>query len=99
MSKKINDVAESIKSKLSFDDYTPSHNTIKPEGGNSVIKTKHNALKKVKRTFFILESVSDQLDALYAKKITDKKKVDKSDIVTQALMNLFDEPESEIKSF
>lgn len=100
MSKKIEDLKQSIKSGLSFDDYTPStHNNIKPDAGNDVIKVKHNAIKKVKRTFYIREEVADQLDALYAKYITEKKKVDKSDIVTQALINLLENSECEVKSF
>lgn len=101
MSKKIKDVSESIKSKLSFDDYTPSsplqidlmqecHKAIKPERQKS---------NKVKRTFYILESVADKLDEVYAKKLTEKKKVDKSDIVTQALTNLFMNEENEIQMF
>lgn len=100
MSNKLDEVAKSIKSKLSFDDYTLStHTTIKPEEGNTVIKAKHNAIKKVKRTFYIREEVADQLDALYAKFITDKKKVDKSDIVTQALLKLFEDSKCVVKSF
>jgi len=100
MSNKIKDVAQSIKSKLSFDDYEPStHNTIKTDEGNTVIKVKHKAIKKVKRTFYIQEVIADQLDALYAKLITEKKKVDKSDIVSRALLKLFENPEEEIERF
>lgn len=100
MSKKLDDVKESIKSGLSFNDYTPSApNAIKPDEGNAVIKVKHNAVKKVKRTFYISETVAEQLDELYAKKLTQKKKIDKSDIVTQALVNLFENEEVEIKRF
>lgn len=100
MTKKIQELKESIKTKLSFDDYTPStQNAIKPDEGNTVIKSKHNAIKKVKRTFYILEGVAEQLDDLYAKLLTQKKKVDKSDIVTQALLKLFEDPEAEIERF
>ena len=100
MSKKINEVEQSIKSKLSFDDYTPStQNVVMPDFGNTSIMAKHKAIKKVKRTFYILENVAEELDALYAKKLTEKKKIDKSDIVTQALMMLFEDPECEVKSF
>ena len=92
MTKKIEDAAESIKSKLSFEDYKLStHNT--------VIKFRRNNIKKVKRTFYIREEVAYQLDALYAKFITDKNKIDKSDIVTQALLKLFENPESAIHRF
>ncbi len=54
---------------------------------------------KVKRTFYLLESIAEELDALYVKKLSEKKKVDKSDIVTQGLKKLFEDPECEIKSF
>jgi len=100
MPKKINEVAQSIKSKLSFDDYIPStHNTITSDCNNSIIMAKHKDIKKVKRTFYLLESVAEQLDALYAKKLIEKKKIDKSDIVTEALMKLFEDPECEVKCF
>lgn len=108
MTKKIQDLAESIKTKLSFDDYTPStHNTITPDlgdtvipdSGNDVIMVKRKAIKKVKRTFYILEGVAEQLDDLYAKLLTQKKKVDKSDIITQALLNLFENCDCEIERF
>lgn len=124
MKNKIDEMTKSIKSKLSFDDYTPSihndiktlspkdietseHNSVIPDKhnevnkleNNDVVMSKHNAIKKVKRTFYILESVAEQLDALYAKKLTEKKKIDKSDIVTQALTQLFEDSECEIKSF
>lgn len=108
MAKKIEELAQSIKTKLSFDDYTPStHNTITPEVGNTVlpdcnndvIMVKRKAVKKVKRTFYILEGVAEQLDDLYAKLLTQKKKVDKSDIITQALLKLFEDPEAEIERF
>lgn len=92
MSNKIKDVQKSIKSKLSFEDYRPSEQ-------NTVIKSRRNAIKKVKRTFYIQEIVADKLDTLYAKFITDKKKIDKSDIVTQALLKLFENPESAIERF
>lgn len=108
MAKKIEELAQSIKTKLSFDDYTPStHNTITPDAGNTIlpdcnndiIMVKRKAVKKVKRTFYILEGVAEQLDDLYAKLLTQKKKVDKSDIITQALLNLFEDPEAEIERF
>src|SRR5688572_27996216 len=100
MSKKIEELKESIKTKLSFDNYTPStHNTIQPDVGNTVITSKHKAVKKVKRTFYIQETIADQLDALYAKLITEKRKVDKSDIVSRALLKLLEEPETEILRF
>ena len=108
MAKKIEELAQSIKTKLSFDDYTPStHNTITPDVGNTalpdcnndVIMVKRKAVKKVKRTFYILEGVAEQLDDLYAKLLTQKKKVDKSDIVTQALLNLFEDCDCEIERF
>lgn len=96
MSEKIKDLAESIKSKLSFDDYKPATQK-KTDFGNAGIMS--NDVKKVKRTFYIQEDIANQLDALYAKKITDRKKVDKSDIVSQALTNLFEDPECEVKTF
>lgn len=100
MSKKIEELKESIKTKLSFDDYTPStQNTITPDVGNTSIMSKRKAVKKVKRTFYILEGVAEQLDDLYAKLLTQKKKVDKSDIITHALLKLFEDPEAEIERF
>lgn len=100
MSNKIHDVAESIKSKLSFDDYTPSpHKNVMNEGNNTIIMANRKAVKKVKRTFYIQERIADHLDALYAKKLMEKEKIDKSDIVTQALVNLFENNECEIQRF
>lgn len=198
MTKKINDVAESIKSKLSFDDYTPSqHKDVidtsdiktekqpidiraplrhayiyvmqkgdgtckiglskspenRPLNLSLFLKTKlkiagyyesqncyfdekkiHSILaeyslggeffnlsyfqiksmlngvynfedyvnpikNKVKRTFYILEEVAEQLDTLYAKFLTDNEKVDKSDIVTQALLKLFEDPDCKVERF
>lgn len=100
MSKKLDDVTKSIKSKLSFDDYTPSspndavtseHKNIKTEKPNAVIKP-----KKVKRTFYILEEVAEQFDDFYAKKLSEKCKVDKSDIITQAIKNLLEDKDAKI---
>lgn len=93
MKTKINEVAESIKSKLLFEDYKPSL----CKDVNTETQC-HNAIKKVKRTFYILESVANELDALYLKKFVENDKVDKSDIVTQGLINLFKD-QSEIKKF
>lgn len=116
MKNKLDDVTQSIKSKLSFDDYTPSNpNAIITEKHKDILPLKlnydqtsnhndvntecHKDIKKVKRTFYIREEVADKLDALYAQKIMQKKKIDKSDIVTQALINLFLEDECEIERF
>ncbi len=102
MSKRIiNTVANSIKSKLSFDDYKPNleKNLIEKfitftERHNAIIK-----VKKVKRTFYLLESIADELDEFYARKLSEKKKVDKSDIVTQALKNLFEDKNCVVDEF
>jgi len=129
MADKLNKVADSIKSKLSFDDYQvsiPAHNAIIPESHNVVktsqhtdvkteehnsVKTEsHNAImlesqpdvikvRKVKRTFYILEEVADQLDEFYAKRLGEKKKVDKSDIVTQAIKNLLEDKDPDVGVF
>lgn len=87
MSNKLEKVTESIKSKLSFDDYTPSQQPdIKPSEQKDVVKS-----KKVKRTFYLDESVVDKLDAFYAKKLSEKKQVDKSDVVAFALEQLLEQ--------
>ncbi len=92
MTKKIKDAADSIKSKLSFDDYKPSeHNDIKTEEQKHVIK-----VKKVKRTFYLDERVVEKLDSLYAKKLSEKKPVDKSDVVAYALEKLLEDESVEI---
>lgn len=105
MSKKIKEVSESIKSKLSFDDYTPSiPNAVNTEEPKN-IKTeapKHISTekpRKVKRTFYILESVAEQFDEYYARCLTDKKKIDKSDIITQAIINLIKDESADVKVF
>lgn len=127
MADKLDSVTNSIKNKLSFDDYKvsspnaiipESHNDIKPEppkdlkpeGNNSVKTESHNdsvpeyhndiiKVKKVKRTFYILEEVAEQLDEFYAKRLGEKKKVDKSDIVTQAIKNLLQNENAEVLEF
>lgn len=129
MADKLNKVADSIKSKLSFDDYQvsmPAHNAIMPESHNDIKTSQHTNLKteehnsvnteshkaiipesqpdvikvrKVKRTFYILEEVADQLDEFYAKRLGEKKKVDKSDIVTQAIKNLLGDKDAEVGVF
>ena len=124
MGNKINNVTDSIKSKLSFDDYpVPNdiipegqhdikmvkHTDIKPLGHNSVKPECHNTIipesqpdikvRKVKRTFYILEEVAEQLDEFYAKRLGEKKKVDKSDIVTQAIKNLLCDKDAEVGVF
>ena len=120
MADKINKVTDSIKSKLSFDDYQvstvpnaikpESHNVVKTEEHNSINTESHNDIKtsshpdiikvkKVKRTFYILEEVADQLDEFYAKRLGEKKKVDKSDIVTQAIKNLLEDKNAEVLEF
>lgn len=45
------------------------------------------------------KGVAEQLDDLYAKKMLEKRKIDKSDIVTQALLNLFEDCDCEIERF
>lgn len=111
MTKNIENVSQSIKSNLNFEDYTPSlpnaltplqridlitecRKAVKTESRNDIIKS-----SKVKRTFYILEEVADKLDEVYAKKLTQKKKVDKSDIVTQALKNLFKDENCVIEEY
>lgn len=105
----INTVTESIKSKLSFDDYKPSMQPNLIEELTKFVE-KQNAQKeqvviskiKVKRTFYILESIADELDDFYVRKLSEKnkkKKIDKSDIVTQALKNLFADKNCEVEEF
>lgn len=102
MSKKIKEVTESIKTKLSFDDYTPStHNDIY-KSENKEVKTEQNndsKVKKVKRTFYLDEQIVDRLDEFYVKKLSKKQKVDKSDIVAQALLNLLEDENAEVGYF
>lgn len=83
----LKEVTESIKSKLSFDDYTPSqHPDIKPSKQKDVVKA-----KKVKRTFYLDETVVEKLDSFYAKKLSEKQAVDKSDVVAFALEKLLED--------
>lgn len=90
MSNKINEVTESIKSKLSFDDYKPlAHNDGVMSKHSDIKTSKHPDGKKVKRTFYISQEVADQIDDRYAKNLTEKRKIDKSDIVTDALAMYF----------
>lgn len=55
--------------------------------------------KKAKRTFYIQESVLAQLDTYYAKCLMNNKKVDKGDIVTQAIKNLLEDENAEVGIF
>lgn len=97
MSKKIKEAAESIKSKLSFDDYTPSPpKDVKTE---EHIDIKTEKPRKVKRTFYILESIAKQLDAMYAQRLVREDKIDKSDIVAQALLEFMKNENADVKSF
>ena len=95
MNKKIQEVSESIKSKLSFDDYKASENKDIKTEENKEVKTS----TKVKRTFYLNKEIVDKLDEFYARKLTEKNKVDKSDIVMQALENLFEQGNIDIKTY
>ncbi len=111
MSKRIiNTVTNSIKSKLSFDDYKPSMQPNLIEELRKFVEKKKAKEEqvaipkaiKVKRTFYILESIADELDEFYARKLSEKKKkkkIDKSDIVTQALKNLLSDKNSVVEEF
>ena len=93
--KKITEVTESIKSKLSFDDYeTSEHTDIKTEEHIDIKK-----VKKVKRTFYIPEEISQRFDDFYAKKLGQRVKIDKGDIVSQAIINFLEDEDAEVKSF
>lgn len=113
MIKKIKEASESIKSKLSFEDYKPStHNTIQTEEHNDVQTYGHNDIKteeqlaiktekprKVKRTFYILESIVKQMDAMYATRLVREDKIDKSDIVAEALLEFMKNENADVRSF
>lgn len=107
MTNKIKKVSESIKSKLNFDDYqpsdinTPEHKDAKTEEHKDVIPLKHPNKRepKVKRTFYLREEIAEKLDEFYAKRLSEKRMVDKSDIVTQALKNLFENEDADVNSF
>lgn len=120
MADKIKNVTDSIKSRLSFDNYkastlpndampeshkdinTEKPKDLKPESHNSVMDARHTDIirsKKVKRTFYILEEIADRLDEFYAKRLSEKKKVDKSDIVTQAIKDLLQDGNVEVNTF
>jgi hypothetical protein len=101
--KQLEEAAKSIKSKLSFDDYSPSlpndsvkleHQNVKTEEHSDIKKS-----KKVKRTFYLDEKIVEQLDEFYVKKLSEKKQVDKSDIVAQALKNLLEDKDAEVGSY
>lgn len=100
---KIKEVSESIKSKLNFDDYEPSVSKDGEKSENKDIKTaQHNDIKKskkIKRTFYLLEEVAEQLDDFYAKKLGERIKIDKSDIVTQAIKNLLEDENADVKEY
>ncbi len=105
MSKKIKDVSQSIKSKLSFDDYqTSTPNEVKAEEQKEVKTEPPKAVKtersrKVKRTFYILEDVAEAFDEYFINTLIQKKKVDKSDIITQAIKNFIKDENAEISNF
>lgn len=109
--KQLEETAKSIKSKLSFDDYSPSlPNEVSTSENKDIIKLEHQNVKteehsdikkpkKVKRTFYLDEKIVEQLDEFYVKKLSEKKQVDKSDIVAQALKNLLEDKDAEVGSF
>lgn len=98
MIKKIKEVSESIKSKISFEDYTPTPNnveTLKPNEVNTSILNevstetpKELKTSKVQRTFYIRKDIADKFDDFYAKCLMERKKFNKSDIISQAILNL-----------
>lgn len=96
MKKKLTEVSNSIKTnRLSFDEYETSlSNPVQESSHNNVTKE-----KKIKRTFYLLESIIDDFDAFYAKKLGQKIKLDKSDIISQAIVNLLKDPEAHIGKF
>lgn len=86
-----------MKSKLSFEEYTPStQNDVKTE---EHIDVKTEKPRKVKRTFYILESIAKQLDAMYAQRLVREDKIDKSDIVAQALLEFMKQENPDVKAF
>lgn len=114
MSKKIEEVTASIKSKLSFEDYTCQKEP-KPEGdkvgrsesgkvamseSGKVANTKSlSSGKKVKRTFFIPEELALKIEKIHLERWIENKRIDKSDIVAQALTNFFMSEKLEIQIF
>lgn len=101
MSNKIQEVSESIKSKLSFDDYKPSEKT---ETLKHIKTEKHKHINtekkcKVKKTFYISECVINQFEDYYIQCLLKNKKLDKSDLITQAIINLINKKDLDIKIF
>lgn len=99
MSSKIQEVSESIKSKLSFEDYKTSERT-EAHKHISTEKQKHIITeKKIKKTFYIPEFIVNQFEDYYIQCLLKNKKIDKSDLITQAIINLIDKKDLDIKIF
>lgn len=82
MSKKIKDVSESIKTKLSFDDYkvnTESPKHIKTESHKEVEEA------KVKCTFYVPASTQQTFEDIYFKLNFKRKKITRSELIKTAI--------------
>lgn len=97
----IETVSKSIKKKLSLKDYTTeTHNAVCTEEPKSVetltpsleqptpIDLKPVIPKKVKRTFYIDKKIDEAFDKHYATLMLNGEKVDKSELISQAIMKL-----------
>lgn len=97
MSKKLDKVSNSIKSKLSFDDYKPSTpNDVKTAENNAVKPERQN---KTKVTFYLQDNLLKEFNEFYAKRLIENHKLAKSDVISQAIKNLIVDPEIPIESF
>lgn len=97
MKKKLDEVSESIKSKLSFDDYKPSlPNAVKPEVNKD---SKPVRPKKTKVTFYLQDVLLKEFNDFYANQLLKNHKLDKSDIISQAIKNLMEDVNVEIETF
>jgi len=89
LSKKIKEVSESIKSKLSFEDYK-----VFPEGHNAINTPTHKEVgeEKVKCTFYLPKTYQRTLEKLYFKLNLndDEEKISRSMLMKTALDSLFE---------
>jgi hypothetical protein len=53
--------------------------------GNTVLPEKHNTIKKVKVTVYITEESWEDFNTIYGKRILDKRKTDKGDLMIEAI--------------
>lgn len=100
----IESVSKSIKKKLTLKDYTTeTHNAVLTEEPKNVetltpsperptpIDIKPAKPKKVKRTFYIDVEIDSAFDKHYAKLLLNGEKVDKSELISQAITNFLQE--------